>query len=199
MKLKLLIAIVLLINPAYSQEKQEGGIIYLKEVIVEQSKKYNKKVSIKTKGKKNSTFSVQASSTFVSKIEDLPKGKISSVKFYFNNRKNTDFYRNNFRLKIFKVNSDNKPGSEILEKDIRFSVNADHKGEIELDLSELDLLNLNEIFLGLELLNQNNELGFSLDCVTVKKPTTYYKLENKDNQWFQIPNIKIRSELVILQ
>ena len=184
-------------NSAQSQRSSVDSIIQLEEVTIENKKNQEKKISIKTKGKKNSTFSVQKSSIFVSRINNIPNGKIFSIKFYFNNRKNTKFYKNNFRLKLFRVNSENKPGEEILNEKINFSINANHKGEIELNISQLDLVNLTELFLGLELLNQNNDLGFSIDCITAKNAFTYYK-SNSTDHWIKLPNMKIRTELIVL-
>lgn len=198
---KILISTILLLSVTntFSQQSIQDSIIYLEEVVVGQQVNRNNKIIIETKGKNNSTFSVQNESIFVSKIEKIPKGKISSIKFYFNNRKKTNYSNNDFKLRIFKVNSENKPGKEILEKDIRFTINENHKGEIELNLIKLNLLNHEQLYLGLELLNENKILGFSIDCITDKKALSFFRLKNSNDLWIKIPNIKIRTELVVLK
>ncbi|MDT0689064.1 hypothetical protein RM549_04660 [Salegentibacter sp. F188] len=194
----LLLIFFFLLSNLYSQDHNEEEVIFLEEVTVNAIRDYKDRVIIKTEGKRNATFSVAEKSIFVSRISNIPEGKISSIKFYFNRRKKTNFTENSFRLKIYHINSELQPGRIINKNDIRFLVTPDHKGEIELDLLNMDLQHLTEIYIGLELLNNNEELGFSLDCITSSDSFSFYKRANSD-EWLKIPNIKIRNQLVVVK
>lgn len=190
----LVLFFIIFINSSYSQnEILNDSVIQLEEVILYQKNDNCNK--IKTDGKKNSTFSVSNKSEFVSLISDIPNGRISSLKLFFNTRKNTSFKKTTFRLKIYGV-EDKLPFKEIITSELRFNVSK-KKEFIKLDLSKLELINNNELYIGIELLDENENFTFSIDCKTNKnKSNTYYKLTETSN-WLKIPDINIRMEIEV--
>lgn len=188
----LVLYFVIFSNFSYSQnEILNDSIIHLEEVFLSQKKENCTK--IKTEGKKNSTFSVSNKSELVSLIDNIPNGKINSLKLFFNRRKKASFKKTSFRLKIYRV-KDKLPCKEIITSELRFNVSK-KKEYIKLDLNKLELINNNQLYIGIELLDENENITFSLDCNT-NKSNTYYKLIETDN-WLKIPNISIRMEIEI--
>lgn len=175
-----------------SQNEQENdSLIYLDEIIIYNNDKNCNKLL--TKGKKNSTFSVSTKSEIVSLISNIPNGRINSVKFFFNNRKNIIYEQNFFRLKMYDVEN-NLPNKVIISKELRFTV-SEKKEYIILDLNPLEISNKKQLFIGIELLNESKNHSFSIDCNSNKNnSSTFYKLSDSNN-WFEIPDIDIRMEL----
>lgn len=191
--MKYLVILILTVNfYSFSQnEILKDSIIHLEEIILYENNKNCTK--IKTEGKKNSTFSVSNKSEIVTLISNIPTGRLNSIKLFFNKRNNMTYEKNHFRLKIYDIKH-NLPHKEIISKELRFTVSK-KKEYITLDLSPLELKNRSDIFIGVELLNQNENLSFSIDCNTNSEySNTFYKHANSDN-WLKIPNIDLRMEL----
>jgi len=126
-------------------------------------------------------------------MKDIGNGKITSLKLFFNRRKKAEFKKTFFRLKIYETKN-NLPHNELFSTDLRFDVST-KKEFIELDLKPLELTGDNDLFIGIELLEENQSFTFSIDCNTQKKESnTYYKLKETEN-WLKIPNIDIRMKI----
>ncbi len=170
--------------PSYGQATDT---IFLKEIQV--SRVHHKTKHLKSKGM-TSSLSGKALKGILNKMDDIPTGSLASVKLYFNSRvlffvendKKKDSKDVNFGLLVYDVKEDGSPGKAITDKEIRFTVTADHKGAIELDLTPLHLNTLSSMYIGIELLQPQvgNDFTLMISCSDSKPNSLYMNSWNAD-------------------
>ncbi len=162
----LLIFIFFISLTSYSQIKDT---IKLEELKILTSN--NKVNHIKTKGKLSS-FTGNIIKSIVSKIDEIPSGKLSTIKFFFN-RSDLFFIKDNNKsdykdvelgLLIYNAKDDGTPGELLTDKVIRFVLHSKKQGTIQLDLKPLFLNTSKTMFFGIELLNK--QIGKDLKIMT---------------------------------
>jgi hypothetical protein len=168
---------------------QANDTIFLKEIT---AKKISSKIKhIKTKGT-TSSLTGNPIKSLMSRIDKLPPGSLSSIKFYFNNSI-SDLLPDNERIEykdvelvllIYNVKEDGSPGEAIVDKEIRFLLRADHRGSIELDLEELYLNTSESMYFGFELLKQQSGKDFRITVNSSNRnaAASYMKSWNND-EW----------------
>jgi hypothetical protein len=168
---------------------QSTDTIFLREIKVQN---IDKKVShIKTKGN-TSSLSGKPIRSIISRIDQIPSGRLSSIKFYFNsnslffvpNQKKKDYQDVDFELLIYGIKEDGSPGEVIAEKKIRFKLKSDHKGSLELDLEPLQLNTSQSMYFGIELLKPQlgNDFRIMIKC-DHNSNVLYMKRWNND-KWY---------------
>lgn len=172
---------------SYSQTKDT---IRLEEVKILAT---NKKVEhLKTKGKLSS-LTGNPIKGIISKVDEIPDGKLSSIKFFFN-RSPIFFLKDSDRatykdvelgLLIYEVKDDGTPGELLIDKVIIFTLNSQNNGFIELDLKPLYLNTSKTMFFGIELLNKQIGKDFKImtKCNNKNSNLLYLKTWNSEN-WY---------------
>jgi len=159
----------------------------------------NEKVKhIKTKGAPSSLTGKDIKS-IISKIDDIPLGNLNSIKFYFNSSvlffvkdNNKSEYKDvEMGLLIYEAKEDGTPGELLTDKIIRFTLQSNHRGAIELDLRPLYLNTSKSMFFGIELFNK--QIGTDYKIMTNKNKENskllYLKVGNsKDWVYPNIPH-----------
>jgi len=81
-------------------------------------------------------------------------------------------------------------------KKYRFNISKTDKGEIELDVSPLEIKVDNSFFIGIQRIDDSSDMGtdFSIDCNS-RKGDTIYVSDAQNNLWYEIPNSNINIEL----
>lgn len=172
---------------SYSQIKDT---IRLEEVKIHST---NKKVQLlKTKGKLSS-FSGNPIKGIISKVDEIPDGKLSSIKLFFNrspvfflkDRDRANYKDVELRLLIYDVKDDGSPGELLNEKTIIFTLNSQNNGFIELDLKPLYLNTSKTMYFGIELLNKQIGKDFKImtKCNNKNSNLLYLKTWNSEN-WY---------------
>ena len=124
---------------------------------------------IKTKGAPSSLTGKDIKS-IISKIDDIPLGNLNSIKFYFNSSvlfflkdNNKSEYKDvEMGLLIYEAKEDGTPGELLTDKIIRFTLQSNHRGAIELDLRPLYLNTSKSMFFGVELFNKQIGTDFKI-------------------------------------
>lgn len=122
---------------------------------------------------------------FITKYDNLPKGKIISTTYYFNtwvpnllNSINDDFKTNykdvDLGLLVFEVNKDGTLGKVISDCEIKFTVKKEHRGELKIDISEIDFPT-DDFFMGIKVLSECNadEGNFFIRICETNKTFSY--------------------------
>lgn len=126
-------------------------------------------------------------------VDNLPKGKLGSVNFYFNkvdaesyslNKKH--FKEADFEVVLYDVNDEDMPGILSAVDREYMVVDKAHRGKITVDLSYLNIETNKKMFIGIRKLSANDDKSFLVDCLCSgrDKYTTYYK-ENASSTWRQ--------------
>lgn len=192
MKKYIILLILFISSLGYSQIKDT---IFLEQVIVENNIKIKKIKTVYTTGKKCGTFSTLFSSKIVSLIKDIPNQKLKSVVFKFNKRKSKKFKTTSFRLIIKDMNL-GIPYNNLIDEMSFFKINPDFSGKYEIDVSHLNIINLpNEIFVGLELISDDENLNFSLDCKCDDNGRILSLINNNTN-WISTDKINLDIQLI---
>jgi|SRR5690554_122230 len=172
----------------------------LEEVLINTKKK--KKI-IKHKISGTPAFNSFSQGNFiVTSIDKLPKGKISSVSFYFNTwfvdfadfvsgkKFDTNYIDVELGLLIYEMAENRKLGKVISNCDIKFVVSHKHKGAYKIDLSTLDLPK-DKFFIGFKVLSETNEgeNNFYVRLFEDDNHITYREVVFKDHS---NPNNEIR-------
>jgi len=137
--------------------------------------------------------------SIISKIDDIPLGNLNSIKFYFNSSvlffvkdNNKSEYKDvEMGLLIYEAKEDGTPGELLTDKIIRFTLQSNHRGAIELDLRPLYLNTSKSMFFGIELFNK--QIGTDYKIMTNKNKENskllYLKVGNsKDWVYPNIPH-----------
>jgi hypothetical protein len=162
--------------------------IFLKEIEIKVEKTSKIIKHLKTKGT-NSAMSGNSIKSIISRIDKIPSGSLSSIKFYFNSKFFDENKRKEYKdvemgLLIYEVNEDGSLGSEIVDKEIRFILKAGHRGCIELDLTPLYLNTSESMYFGIELFKQQSGNDFKI--MTKKNnesPNSLYVKYWDNNDW----------------
>jgi len=153
----------------------------------------NKKVEhLKTKGELSS-LTGNPIKGIISKVDEIPEGKLSSIKFFFNRSSILflkDSERANYKnvelvLLIYDVKADGTPGELLIDKVIMFTLNSQNNDFIELDLNPLHLNTSITMFFGIELLNKQIGKDFKImtKCNNKNSNLLYLKTWNSEN-WY---------------
>lgn len=109
--------------------------------------------------------------SIVTGLTNLPKGKVKSVIFNFNNRYtrfvgqnfnqiNISYLDMEFGILVYEMNDKYQLGNIVSNCEVKFSVSKDHKGDFKVDLSEIDFPE-GQFFIGLKVLSETykNDIG----------------------------------------
>ena len=154
----------------------------------------NKKVKhIKTKGK-SSSITGNAIKSIISRIDEIPDGKLYSIKFFFNSSvfffikdDNKQEYKDvEMGLLIYKAKEDGTPGELLTDKIIRFTLHPNDSGSIDLNLRSLYLNTSKTMFFGIELLNKQigNDFKIMTNCNEENSKSLYIKTWNNADWYF---------------
>lgn len=154
----------------------------------------NKKIKhLKTKGKPSSLIGNLIKS-IISKIEEIPSGKLSSIKFFFNSSvlffikddNKTEYKDVELGLLIYEAKDEGTPGELLTDKVIRFTLHSNDYGFIELDLKPLYLNTSKTMFFGIELLNKQSGKDFKImiNCNSENSNLLYLKNWNSEDWHF---------------
>lgn len=168
---------------------QSTDTIHLKEIKVQGNSKKVK--HIKTKGK-SSSLSGNPIQSMISRMDDIPAGALASIKFHFNSSSAffiADSNKKNYKdvemgLLIYEGNEDGTPGKPITDKEIRFTIKADHRGDFELDLTPLYLNTRQSMYFGIALFNKQEGTDFKIMIDCDKSPTHFYLKSWNRPDWF---------------
>lgn len=187
---------------SYSQIKDTIKLEEVKVLVANKKVKHHK-----TKGRLSSLTGNPIKS-IMCKIDEIPSGKLSSIKFFFNSQalfflkddNKKDYKDVEMGLLIYEVKDDGTPGELVIDKIIRFTLRSNHYGFIELDLKPLYLNTSKTMFFGIELLNK--QLGKDFKIMTNcndKNSNLYLKTWNsKDWHYSDIPcGIKMDLGIII--
>lgn len=163
MKRLLILIVILLTLPAIAQQ--------------------SKIQKVKTKGEELAAHSFTDVTTQVSLLNDIPAGTLQSITFYFNSGlinmskkafaieyKDTDF-----TLAIYEVNPDGTPGKSLTEGEVQFTVKANHKGALLIDVSALNIPSQPQLFIGMASVNEHTTNDVVLKVRADKKAVSYVK------------------------
>ena len=101
---------------------------------------------------------------FITKFDELPKGKIISATFYFNtwapnfvNSMNEDFKTNykdvDLGILVYEMKKDGTLGKIISDSQINFTIKKEHKGGLKIDVSSIDFPE-DYFFMGVKVLSE---------------------------------------------
>jgi hypothetical protein len=187
-KIFLLLLTLFTAIPLFAQiEKDKDTAVYLPEVNVFSKNKRQKTFQLKTKGY-STTATLPGISEFVCLVREIPKGKLQSIRLFFNpnlseayKRKwNIDYKPLEIELKIYE--SANRIPATSITNDVRFIVDDQQKKAIELDLTSLNIDTSPELFFGIGIINPSNTNDMILQCLADKNATTFYKGQGSD-EW----------------
>ena len=136
---------------------QTNDTIYLKEVQIEKKQKRKSSI-VKTNGTQSSLTGELIKSA-LSRIDNIPSGKISSIKFYFNHsfgdfikgKSEVDYKDLELGLLIYSVNEDGSIGKPLMNDELRFNVAQKNRGSLQLDLTPLNLDSEQSMYFGFEI------------------------------------------------
>lgn len=185
---------LLFISKVFGQTKVNDSIVYLNEIVITNTKHLRKHKKVKTKGKSNMAFAIKQNASFISLIDNLPKGEIQSIYFYSKHKKNSSNESLTFRLRVYS-SKENKPNKDLLTQETRFEING-NKETIVLDVSKLQLSTEEQLFIGLELLEYKEGINYSISCNANTTNTSFVKIPDYQN-WVSVPNMCIKTKLII--
>lgn len=152
----------------------------------------NKKIKhLKTKGN-HSSLAGNLIKSIISRIDDIPSGNLTSIKFFFNSSVlffvKDDYkaeYKNvEMRLLIYDAKEDGTPGEILTDKIIRFTLHSNHNEAIELDLRPLYLNTSKSMFFGIELFNKQTGKDFKIMTYRNKENSKLLYLKHwKNEDW----------------
>ena len=152
----------------------------------------NEKIKhIKTKGGPSSLTGKDIKS-IISRIDEIPFGNMTSIKFFFNSSvlffvkdDNKSEYKDvDMGLLIYEANEDGTPGELLTDKIIRFTLHSNHHGAIELDLRPLYLTTSKSMFFGIELFNKQVGTDFKIMTNRNKENSKLLYLKHwKNEDW----------------
>ncbi|WP_177762489.1 hypothetical protein [Flavobacterium sp. I3-2] len=138
---------------------------------------------------------------FITKYDDLPKGKILSTTFYFNtwapnllNSLNDEFKTNykdvDLGILVYEMKKDGTLGKIVSDCEVKFTVKKEHKGELKIDISSIDFPE-DSFFLGMKVLSECNadEGNFFIRICESEKTFSYETF---------LPNEKSKDKSVVL-
>ncbi|MGC6526290.1 MAG: hypothetical protein ACON30_08445 [Flavobacteriaceae bacterium] len=193
---KIIVTVIIVQSFCVAQTEELINTIYLDEVAVynDSKKKYGKKY--RTRGKQNSNISTSINSTFFTLIKKPPKGVIKSIKFFFNERKHLQTKDVKFDLLFVDTLDKETLRKKSTIKKYRFQISKMDKGEIELDISPLEIQIDNNFFIGIKRVDNFSDMAidFSIDCNS-RKGDIIYVNDAQNNLWYEIPNSNIKIEL----
>ena len=151
---------------------------------------------IKTKGAPSSLTGKDIKS-IISKIDDVPLGNLNSIKFYFNSSvlffvkdNNKSEYKDvEMGLLIYEAKEDGTPGELLTDKIIRFTLQSNHRGAIELDLRPLYLNTSKSMFFGIELFNKQIGTDFKIMTNRNKENSKLLYIKVRNSEDWVYPNI----------
>jgi hypothetical protein len=92
-----------------------------------------------------------------------------------------------FTLAIYEVKPDGTPGRPLTEGEVNFTVKANHKGALLIDVSALNIPSQPQLFIGMALVNEHTTNDVVLKVRADKKAVSYVKAgENAEWQSFGI-------------
>lgn len=173
---------------------QTKDTIKLEEINVHGT--YEKVKHIKTKGSPSSLTGKDIKS-IISKIDDIPLGNLNSIKFFFNSSvlffvkdNNKSEYKDvEMGLLIYEVKEDGTPGELLTDKVIRFTLQSNHRGPIELDLRPLYLNTSKSMFFGIELFNKQIGTDFKIMTNRNKENSKLLYIKVRNSEDWVYPNI----------
>lgn len=112
--------------------------------------------------------SISQDEFIVTGVNEVPKGKVKSVSFYFNTRFvdvvdvvsgkkfDTNYLDIELGVLVYEIAENRDLGKIISDCEVKFIVSKNHKGAFKVDLSSLDLPD-DKFFIGFKVLSQTNK------------------------------------------
>lgn len=163
-----------------SASQSNDSIIYLKEVVISNSVR-PKEIKINYNGTRDESMGFYENQKIVSLISNIPDGKLTSVELFFDVKLYDTSKNLELGLLIYEINSEGQPGTSLLPENVRFKVQGNKREKITLDLSELNLVTKQNLFIGFETINLNKGV-FVAKLSENRKAISYYK--NLNDNWF---------------
>ena len=171
----------LLLCTVLSTIAQTKDTIFLQEVIV-QKRQAKKDIVVKTSGNKV-TWAGKTIRGMISKIDNLPEGQLKSIAFDFNSGminlfkagSGVEYREAKFKLLIYKANEDKSIGEPLSDQFIFFTIKANHRGAINLDLTPLNVDSAQTMYFGIELTDKQVGNDFVFSCYINPIAKTYLK------------------------
>jgi hypothetical protein len=165
----LLFIILFIVMPAAAQD-MEKDTIHLKEIVVGKKARKPKVISYKfRRGSCTHHEYLNWSTESASMAYDMPKGRLKTLRFNFNDpfeREDAAYYKDTqIELNFYTVGPDGIPGDRIASK--TFTVPGSHRGKMDIDVSDLAVINENGIYIALHRLTKNavaEENEFEANC-----------------------------------
>lgn len=209
----MIFAVMLFHNGGYSQGRTvtvKDSAISLAPVIV--YNKYKKKIITFEPDGHPAYNGLQKIKKFVCLLDTLPAGRIKSVSFYFNTglinllqkKLNINYKDVTLGILIYGVAADGSPGNAISENEVQFIVKADHRGELEVNLEELNLPS-QEMFIGVSVLSDisDTENNIYIRFNESDQTRAYAVFDSTDeklkNQWMGFLNYYFKMKIKIEQ
>ncbi len=153
----LLFVILFIASPAAAQD-MEKDTIQLKEIVVGKKVRKPKLTSYKfRRGSCTHHEYLNWSAEYASMAYDMPKGRLKTLRFNFNEpfeSKDAVYYKDTqIELNFYTVGPDGIPGDRIASK--AFTVPGSHRGKMDIDVSDLAVINENGIYIALHRLTKN--------------------------------------------
>lgn len=186
----------------------------LDELIIH-SKAKNKIKKLKVKGFPFHGYYSQNES-IVTSMTNLPKGKVKSVIFNFNNRFtrfvgqnfdqiNISYLDMEFGILVYEMNDKYQLGNIVSDCEVKFLVSKDHKGDFKVDVSEIDFPE-GRFFIGFKVLSETYKNGIGSFYVMVSdndENVSYRTYKNfkgvADTDFFNLDNEHLKLTLEIEQ
>ena len=138
---------------------------------------------------------------FITKFDNLPKGKIISTTFYFNtwapnfiSSINDDFQTNykdvDLGILVYESTKDGTLGKILSDCEVKFTVKKEHRGDLKIDISEIDFPK-KDFFMGLKVLSDCNadEGNFFIRICESDKTFSYETF---------LPDVKAKEQAITL-
>jgi len=155
----------------------------LEEVIVTNNGRKQKTREVKIEGVCSSPEDMKDAAELITLVEELPKGKLGSVAFYFNKidpetlKKNSGRFKEaEFEVVLYDVDREGMPGIPSAVEMEYMVVDKAHRGKVTVNLSYLKIDTNGKMFIGLRKLSKDPEnRSFLVDCLCngQDKYTTY--------------------------
>ena len=184
-QIRFFIFLFLISYACYGQIDIARDTLQLEEAVAVKSDKRQKMKKYRLEGTCSYPEDMKDAVEIITLVDNLPKGKLGTVTFYFN-KIDTESYRQNskyfkdadFEVVLYDVNDDDMPGiPSAIEKQVMV-VDKAHRGKVTVDLSYFGIDTNKKMFIGLRKLTSGNDnRSFLIDCLCSgqDKYITYYR------------------------
>lgn len=182
--------------------------LQLEEVILSNDK-HHKTKRIKLEGVCSYPEDMKDASEIITLVDNLPKGNLGSVTFYFN-KIDAESYRQNsgqfkdadFEVVLYDTDANNMPDRPSSPEKKFIGVGKAHQGKITIDFSLFNIQTQKKMFIGLRKLSESSDAkSFLLDCLCSGQDRyiTYYR-RDADSPWqrrWSCAALKIEVDVIV--